>query len=166
MVTFYLALNRPENLFPRSRRWKTSRIRVADASQSSIGAFSTLRHFVVFGRMLYRRFLCVYLIKDGIHAMETQREVCAWSGSWARVMRKRDYRLGEMPMPVHPSSSAQPLFGSKRSRDGPAPSIVFCGLTNCSSAVKEGENERDRNTDGRNQWNSRKKGQRLGSIVR
>ena len=27
-----------------------------------------------------------------------------------------------MPMPVRPSSSAQPLFGSKRLRDGPAPS--------------------------------------------
>ena len=30
-----------------------------------------------------------------------------------------DYRLGEMPMPVRPNSSAQPLFGSKRSRDRP-----------------------------------------------
>ena len=35
---------------------------------------------------------------------------------------QRDYWLGEMPMQIPPSSSAQPLFGSKRSRDGPAPS--------------------------------------------
>ena len=27
-----------------------------------------------------------------------------------------------MPMPVRPYSSAQPLFGSRRSRNGPAPS--------------------------------------------
>ena len=35
---------------------------------------------------------------------------------------KRDYRLGEILMPIRPSSAAQLLFGSKRSRDGPAPS--------------------------------------------
>ena len=35
---------------------------------------------------------------------------------------QRYYRLGEMPMPARPSSLAQPLFGSKRSRDGLAPS--------------------------------------------
>ena len=34
----------------------------------------------------------------------------------------RGYRLGEMPMPVRPYSSAQPLFGSRRSRNGPGPS--------------------------------------------
>ena len=38
------------------------------------------------------------------------------------LCEQKDYRLGDMPRPVHPSSSAQPLFGSKRSRDGPAPS--------------------------------------------
>ena len=31
---------------------------------------------------------------------------------------QKDYRLGEKPMPVRPNSSAQPLFGSKRSCDG------------------------------------------------
>ena len=36
--------------------------------------------------------------------------------------KQRDYRLGEMPMPVRPNSSAQTLFRSKRSRDGPYPS--------------------------------------------
>ena len=35
---------------------------------------------------------------------------------------QRDYRLGEMPMPVRSHSSAQLLFGSKRSRNGPGPS--------------------------------------------
>ena len=35
---------------------------------------------------------------------------------------QRNYRLGQIPMPIRPSSSAQPLFGSKRSRIGPAPS--------------------------------------------
>ena len=33
-----------------------SRIKVTDACQSLIGTFSTLRHCVVFGRMLHRRF--------------------------------------------------------------------------------------------------------------
>ena len=32
---------------------------------------------------------------------------------------KRDYRLGEMPLPVQP---VHPLIGAKRSRDGPGPS--------------------------------------------
>ena len=32
---------------------------------------------------------------------------------------QRDYRLGEMPLPVRP---VQPLIGAKRSRDGPSPS--------------------------------------------
>ena len=32
---------------------------------------------------------------------------------------QRDYRLGEMPLPVQP---AQPLIGAKRQRDGPGPS--------------------------------------------
>ena len=35
---------------------------------------------------------------------------------------RRDYRLGEMPMPVRPIFSAQPLFRLKISRDGSAPS--------------------------------------------
>ena len=35
---------------------------------------------------------------------------------------QRDYRLGEMPMLIRPSFEAQPHFGSKRLRDGPAPS--------------------------------------------
>ena len=34
------------------------------------------------------------------------------------VGQQRDHRLGEMPMPVRPKFSSQPLFGSKRSRDG------------------------------------------------
>ena len=56
IVTFYLALNRPENQLARSRRRKASRIKVIDACQSLIETFSTLRRCVVFGRMLYRRF--------------------------------------------------------------------------------------------------------------
>ena len=56
MVTFYFALDRPENQLARSRRRKASRIRVTDACQSLIGTFSTLRRCVVFGRMLHRRF--------------------------------------------------------------------------------------------------------------
>ena len=39
LVTFYLALNRPENQLARSRRLKTSRNKVTDVSQSSIGNF-------------------------------------------------------------------------------------------------------------------------------
>ena len=35
---------------------------------------------------------------------------------------QRDYRMVEMPMPVRPCFSAQPLSGSKTSRDGPVPS--------------------------------------------
>ena len=38
------------------------------------------------------------------------------------LVEQRNYRLGEMPMQVRPSSSAQPLFGPKISRVGPAPS--------------------------------------------
>ena len=34
------------------------------------------------------------------------------------VGQQRDHRLGEMPMPVRPKFSSQPLFGTKRSRDG------------------------------------------------
>ena len=30
---------------------------------------------------------------------------------------KTDYRLGEMPMPIRPSSLAQPLFGLKRDKN-------------------------------------------------
>ena len=56
IVTFYLALNRPENQLARSRRRKTSSMKVTDACQSLIGTFSTLRRCVVFGRMLHRRF--------------------------------------------------------------------------------------------------------------
>ena len=56
IVTFYVALDRPENQLARSRRKKTSKIRVTDAGQSLIVTFSTLRNFVVFGRMLNRRF--------------------------------------------------------------------------------------------------------------
>ena len=41
IVSFYLALNR---------------IKVTDACQSLIGTFSTFRRFVVFGRVLSRRF--------------------------------------------------------------------------------------------------------------
>ena len=52
MVTYHLALNRPENQLARSRRLKTSRIQVADVSQSSIGTLSTLRHCLMSGRML------------------------------------------------------------------------------------------------------------------
>ena len=36
---------------------------------------------------------------------------------------QKDYRLGEVPIPVRLSSSAQPLFGSERSRDGLPPSL-------------------------------------------
>ena len=43
MVTFYLALNRPENELAMSRLLKTSRIKVTDVSQSPIGIFCTLR---------------------------------------------------------------------------------------------------------------------------
>ena len=53
MVTFYFALNRPENQLARSRRRKTSRIKVTDACQLLIGTFSTLRRCVVFGRRFY-----------------------------------------------------------------------------------------------------------------
>ena len=35
--------------------------------------------------------------------------------------KKKSFRLGDMPMPVRPCSLAQPLFGSKRLRNGPAP---------------------------------------------
>ena len=35
---------------------------------------------------------------------------------------QRDYMMVEMPMPVRPCFSAQPLFGSKVSRNGPVPS--------------------------------------------
>ena len=56
IVTFYLALNRPENQLERSRRCKTSRSKVTDACQLLIGAFSSLRRCVVFGRMLHRSF--------------------------------------------------------------------------------------------------------------
>ena len=38
------------------------------------------------------------------------------------LSEQRDYKLGEIPMPIRSSSSAQPLFGSKRSRDGSASS--------------------------------------------
>ena len=56
IVTFYLALKRPEIQLARSRRWKRSRIKVTDACQLLLGTFSTLRPCVVFGRMLHRRF--------------------------------------------------------------------------------------------------------------
>ena len=56
IVSFYLALNRPENQLARSRRWKTCRIKVTDACQSLIDTFSMLRCSVVFGRMFHRRF--------------------------------------------------------------------------------------------------------------
>ena len=56
IVTFYLALNRPENQLARSRRCKTSRSKVTDACQSFIGTFSSLRRCVLFGRMLHMRF--------------------------------------------------------------------------------------------------------------
>ena len=56
IVTFCLALDRPENQLARSRRLKTSRIKVTEACQSLIGTFSTLRRCVIFGRMLHRRF--------------------------------------------------------------------------------------------------------------
>ena len=49
IVAFYLDRDRPENQLARSRRWKTSRIKVTDACQSLIGTFSTIRHCVVFG---------------------------------------------------------------------------------------------------------------------
>ena len=53
MLTFYFALDRPENQLARSRRRKASRIKVTDACQSLIGTFSTFRRCVVFGRMLH-----------------------------------------------------------------------------------------------------------------
>ena len=37
------------------------------------------------------------------------------------LCEQRDYRLGEMPLPVRWISYAHPLFGAKRLRDGPGP---------------------------------------------
>ena len=54
MVTFYLAHNRPEKHLTRTRRLKMSK--VTEVSQSSTGTFSTLRHCVMFERMVHRRF--------------------------------------------------------------------------------------------------------------
>ena len=56
VVFFYLALNGPENQLARSRRRNTSKMKVTDTCQSLIYTFSMLRHCVVFGRMLPRRF--------------------------------------------------------------------------------------------------------------
>ena len=63
---------------------------------------------------------------------------------------QKDYRLGEMPMPVSPISfSTSYLRIQKIARW--AGSVAFCRLTNCSSTIKKGENERDRNTNGGDQ---------------
>ena len=51
-VAFYLALNRPEEYLARSRPLKTRIIKKNDVSQSSVSTFSTLRHCVMYGRML------------------------------------------------------------------------------------------------------------------
>ena len=51
------------------------------------------------------------------------------------------YRLGEMPMPVRPNSSAQPLFGPKRSRDGPAASHFVDSPSAAPPSKKVRENE-------------------------
>ena len=51
--------------------------------------------------------------------------MATWGNVWSRLSpepglgEKRDYRLGEMPLPVQP---VHPLIGAKRSRDGPGPS--------------------------------------------
>ena len=55
MVTKYLAPNGPVKQLARSRRSKTSKIKVTDFSQSSLGTFSTLRHCVMSGRMLHTK---------------------------------------------------------------------------------------------------------------
>ena len=49
---------------------------------------------------------------------------------------QRDHRLGEMPRPVHDSSSLRIKKILRR-----AGSIAFCGLTNCSFTVKEIEKQ-------------------------
>ena len=54
---------------------------------------------------------------------------------------QRDFRLGEIPMPIRPSSSAQPLLGSKRSLDGPAPSHSVDSPTAALPSKKVGMNE-------------------------
>ena len=47
MVIYYLAPNRPEKQLAKSRRFKTSRIKVTDVRQSSIGNVSMLRYCVM-----------------------------------------------------------------------------------------------------------------------
>ena len=59
---------------------------------------------------------------------------------------QRDYRLGETPMPIRSSSSAQPLFGSKRSRDGPAPLHSVDSPTAASPSKKVRMNELETQT--------------------
>ena len=50
--------------------------------------------------------------------------------------KHRDCRIREMPMPVRPRFSAQPLVGSKRTRDGPCPSYSADSPTAASSSKK------------------------------
>ena len=54
---------------------------------------------------------------------------------------QRDYRLGEMPMPIRPISSAQPLLGPRRSRNGLAPSHSADSPTAASPSKKVRMNE-------------------------
>ena len=54
---------------------------------------------------------------------------------------QRDYKLGEIPIPIRPSSSAQPLFGSKRSRDWPASSHSVYSLFAAPPSKEMGTNE-------------------------
>ena len=60
---------------------------------------------------------------------------------------QRDYRLGEMPLPVRP---VEPLIGAKRSPDGPgrAGPITFSKLPNSGSSNDKSQNERNSDTNG------------------
>ena len=52
MVTFYLAINRPEKQLASSRRLKICKIEVTDVSKLSKGTFFTLHNCVINERML------------------------------------------------------------------------------------------------------------------
>ena len=52
------------------------------------------------------------------------------------IGKQRDYRLGEMTMPIRSNSSAQPLFGSKISCNGPASSHSVDSPTAASPSKK------------------------------
>ena len=78
---------------------------------------------------------------------------------------QRVCRLGEMLKPVRPSYSAQPLFGSKRSRDEPAPLHSVDSPTAAPPPKKVRMNDIEIQTAETSET-LEKKGQSLGRIVR